>query len=58
MTIFPSDINDLHFVCVGYDTRKHMNDELGYLAPTAKIAEERCKQLNPDFDIYYTKQEV
>lgn len=45
---------EIHWVCVGYDTKKQMNDVLGYLTDTAKQAQDRCKQLHPTFEIYYT----
>ena len=47
---------ELKWVCVGYDTRKHMNDELAYLKDTAAQAEATCRELHPHFDIYYTKR--
>jgi hypothetical protein len=44
---------EIHWVCVGYDTKKHKNDVLGYLTDTAIQAEAKCKQLHPNFEIDY-----
>ena len=49
-------MNELKWVCVGYHTDRHMNDALSYLRDTALQAEQVCRQLNPNFDIYYTKR--
>lgn len=51
-----SDPTQIHWVCVGYDTHKMMNDALGYIADTALQAEAICRKLHPNFDIYYTKR--
>lgn len=45
---------EIHWICVGYDTGKCMNDALGYWSDTAKQAETRCKELHPNFEIYFT----
>lgn len=44
----------IHWTVVGYDTKKHMNDALGYLTDTAAQAEAKCKELHPNLEIYYT----
>jgi len=44
----------IYWVCVGYDTKKHMNEVFGYLTDTASQAEATCRQLHPNFEIYYT----
>jgi hypothetical protein len=49
-------MTELKWVCVGYFTDRHMNDELAYLEDTKLQAEAKCRQLNPSFDIYYTKR--
>ena len=49
-------MTELKWVCVGYHTDRHMNDALSYLRDTALQAEQVCRQLNPNFDIYYTKR--
>ena len=46
-------MSEIHWVCVGYDTKKQMNDVLGYLTDTAAQAAARCEQLHPNFEIYY-----
>lgn len=46
----------LHWVCVGYDTRQQRNDALGYWCDTAQQAKERCQKLHPTFDVYYVKR--
>ncbi len=51
-----AELTEIHWVCVGYDTRKMMNDALGYMADTALQAEAICRKLHPNFDIYYTKR--
>ena len=51
-----AELTEIHWVCVGYDTRKMMNDALGYMADTALQAEAICRKLYPNFDIYYTKR--
>ena len=48
--------NELHWVCVGYDTKQQRNVALGYLRDTAKQAEAVCRELHPDVEIYYTKR--
>ena len=47
---------ELVWGCVGYDTRQHRNDVLCYVKDTAAQAEATCRELHPDFDIYYTKR--
>ena len=47
---------ELHWVCVGYDTKQQRNDALGYVTDTAAQAEALCRKLHPNFDIYYTKR--
>ena len=47
---------ELKWVCVGYDTKQQRNDALSYWKDTAAQAEEMCRKLHPDFDIYYTKR--
>jgi hypothetical protein len=49
-------MNELKWVCVGYFTDRLMNAELAYLEDTKLQAEAKCRQLNPNFDIYYTKR--
>jgi hypothetical protein len=44
------------WVCVGYDTRQQRNDALAYIRDTAAQAEAVCRQLHPNFEIYYTKR--
>ena len=47
---------EMHWVCVGYDTRQQRNDALGYICDTAQQAEKRCKELHPTFEVYYVKR--
>ena len=44
------------WICVGYHTDRQMNDALAYFEDTKLQAEAKCRQLNPYFDIYYTKR--
>lgn len=47
---------EMHWVCVGYDTRQQRNDALGYWCDTAQQAKQRCQALHPTFDVYYVKR--
>ncbi len=38
--------------CYGYDTKKEMHDILSYMIETADKAYARCKEQNPNFEIY------
>jgi hypothetical protein len=49
--------NELKFVCVGYDTKQQRNDALSYWTDTALQAEAKCRELHPNFDVYYVKHE-
>lgn len=46
----------MHWVCVGYNTRQQRNDALGYWCDTAQQAKQRCQELHPEFDVYYVKR--
>jgi len=41
---------------VGYDTKQMRNDSLLYMKDTAAQAEVTCKQLHPNFDVYYVQR--
>jgi hypothetical protein len=41
--------------CYGYDTKKEMHDILSYMIETPAKAYARCKEQNPNFEIYTVK---
>ena len=47
---------EMHWVCVGYDTRQSRNDFLSYWCDTAEQAEKRCKELHPNFEVYFVRR--
>ena len=47
---------EMHWVCVGYDTRQQRNDFLSYWCDTAEQAEKRCKELHPNFEVYFVRR--
>jgi hypothetical protein len=47
-------MTELKWVCVGYHQDRSMNGALSYLRDTATQAESICRELHPNFDIYYT----
>ena len=55
-TTINSAVTELHWVCVGYDTRQQRNGALGYWCDTAQQAKAICQRLHPTFDVYYVKR--
>ena len=41
--------------CYGYDNKKEMHDILSYMIETPAKAYARCKEQNPNFEIYTVK---
>ncbi len=49
-------LTELTWRVVGYDTKQMRNDSLLYIKDTAAQAEATCKQLHPNFDVYYVQR--
>lgn len=46
-------MNELVFTVIGYHTRQQRNVALNFLCETRTQAENKCKELYPEVDIYY-----
>ena len=46
------------FVCVGWNLRRDLYDELSYMAESADAARERCMMLNPEFAIDRVEEDM
>jgi hypothetical protein len=46
-------MNDLVFTVVGYNTKQHRNVSHNFSCETRIQAQNKCRELYPDVDVYY-----